>query len=78
MVADLILDILKDLLSRRREGYTINSPLRIKAPKLKLLSDFFNSGNPFPNRFNGIFTTNIDDGLKLTASTFTVGDKVVI
>ena len=78
MVEDLILDILKDLLSRYREGYAINSPLRIKVPKLKLLLDFFNSGNPFPNGFDGTFITNTDDGLKLAASTFTIGDKVAV
>ena len=78
MVADLILDILKDLLFYYREGYTINSLLRIKVFKSELLSDSFNSSNPFPNGFNGTFTTNTDNRLKLVASTFTTGDKVAV
>ena len=78
MVEDLILDVLKDLLSHCREGYAINSPLRIKVFKLKLLLNFFNSGNPFPNGFDGTSTTNTDDGPKLTASVFTAGDKVAV
>ena len=78
MVTDSILDILKDLLSYYRKGYAINSPLRIKIFKLKLLLDSFNSSNPFPNGFNGTFTTNTDNRLKLVASTFTTGDKVAV
>ena len=78
MVVDLTLDILKDLLSCYREGYAINSCLKIKVPKLEFLLDFFNSGNPFPNRFDGTFTTNIDNGLKLIAFTFIVDNKVAV
>ena len=78
MVKDLILDILKDLLSRYREGYTINSPLRIKVFKLKLLLNFFNNNNPFPNRFDGTFITNTDDGLKLIAFIFITGNKIAV
>ena len=78
MVVDLILNILKDLLSYYREGYTINSLLRIKVFKSELLSDSFNSSNPFPNRFNSTFTTNIDDRLKLKTFVFTIGDKVAV
>ena len=78
MVEDLILNILKDLLSHYRERYAINSPLKIKVSKLKLLLDFFNSSNPFPNGFDGTSTTNTDNGPKLTASAFTIGDKVAV
>ena len=78
MVKDSILYILKDLLSYYREGYTINSPLKIKVPKLELLLNFFNSSDPFPNRFDGTSTTNTDNGPKLAASAFTIGDKVAI
>ena len=78
VVANLILDVLKDLLSHYREGYTINSSLRIKAPKLKLLLDSFNSGNFFPNRLNGTSITNTDNGLFLPASAFTINDKVAV
>ena len=78
VVVDLILDILKDLLSRYREGYAINSPLRIKVFELKLLLDSFDSSNPFPNRFNSTFTTNTDDGLKLAAFAFIISDKVAV
>ena len=78
MVKDLILDVLKDLISHYRKGYAINSPLKIKVPKLKLLLDFFNSGNPFPNRFNSISTTNTDNGPKLIAFTFIISDKVAV
>ena len=35
-VEDSTLDVLKDLLSRRGEGYSINNPLRIKAPESEL------------------------------------------
>jgi hypothetical protein len=52
--------------------------LRIKAPKSELLLDFFNSSDPFPNRFDGTSTTNTDNGLTLVASAFTIGDKVVV
>ena len=78
VVEDLTLNILKDLLSRCGEGYAINSPLRIKVPELEFLLDFFNSSNPFPNGFNGTFTTNIDNRPKLVASAFTTGNKVVV
>ena len=78
MVKDLILNILKDLLSYCREGYIINNSLKIKVFKSKLLLDFFNSGNPFPNRFNSTFTTNTDNKPKLIAFTFTISDKVAV
>ena len=78
VVKDLTLDVLKDLLSCYRKGYTINSPLRIKVPKLKLLLNSFNSSDPFPNGFNSTFTTDTDNGPKLAASAFTVGDKVAV
>ena len=78
VVADSILDILKDLLSRCGEGYAINSPLRIKVPELELLSDSFDSGDPFPGGFDGTSTTDTDDGLKLEVSAFTAGDKVAV
>ena len=78
MVKNSILDILKNLLSHYREGYAINSLLRIKVLKSKLLLDSFNSSNPFPNRFNGTSTTNTDNGPKLAASTFTIGNKVAV
>ena len=78
VVTDLTLDILKDLLSRCREGYTINSLLRIKVSKLKLLLDSFNSSDPFPNRFNSTSTTNTNDGPKLTAFTFTASNKIAV
>ena len=78
MVKDLILDVLKDLISHYRKGYAINSPLRIKVPESKKYLNFFNSSNPFPNRFNGIFTTNTDNGLKLIAFTFTIDNKVAV
>ena len=78
VVKDSILDVLKDLLSRYREGYTINSSLRIKVPELELLLDSFNSGDPFPNRFNGTSTTNTNNSLPLLASTFTIGNKLAV
>ena len=78
VVADLTLNILKNLLSRYREGYTINSPLRIKVFKLKLLSDSFNSGNPFPNGLDSTSITNTNNSLSLPASAFTIGDKVAV
>ena len=78
VVKDLILNVLKDLLSRCGEGYAINSPLRIKVPELELLLDFFNSSNPFPDRFDGTSTTNTDDGPKLVASAFTISNKVAV
>ena len=78
MVVDLILNILKDLLSHYREGYTINSPLRIKVFKLKLLSDSFNSNNPFPNRLDGTSITNTNNSPFLPASAFTISDKVAV
>jgi hypothetical protein len=78
VVEDSTLDVLKDLLSHYREGYAINSPLRIKVPKLELLSNSFNNSDPFPDRFDGTFTTDTDNGLKLAASAFTTGDKVAV
>lgn len=39
LLEDSTLDVLKDLLSRRGEGYAINNPLRIKVPESELLSD---------------------------------------
>ena len=78
VVKDSTLDVLKDLLSRRGEGYAINSPLRIKVPELELLSDSFDSGDPFPDGFNGTSTTDTDDGPPLPASAFTAGDKVTV
>ncbi|RFU24295.1 hypothetical protein B7463_g12046, partial [Scytalidium lignicola] len=78
LVEDSTLSILKDLLSRHEEGYTINNPLRIKVPELELLSDLFNSGNPFPDGFDGTSTTDTDDGPALSASAFTAGDKVAV
>jgi len=77
-VEDSTLDVLKDLLSRRREGYAINNPLRIKAPESELLSDSFNNGDPFPNGFDGTSTTDVDDGPTLPGSAFTIGDKVAV
>ena len=78
VVEDLTLNVLKDLLSYYKEGYTVNNPLRIKVPKLELLSDSFNSSNPFPNRFNSTSTTNTNNGSTLPASAFTAGDKVAV
>ena len=78
VVKDLTLDILKDLLSCCREEYAINSPLRIKVPESKLQSDSFNSGDPFPDGFDGTSTTDTDDGPKLATSAFTAGDKVAV
>jgi hypothetical protein len=78
VVEDSTLNVLKDLLSRCREGYAINNPLRIKVPKSELLSDSFDSGDPFPNGFDGTSTTDTDDGPTLAASAFTAGDKVAV
>jgi hypothetical protein len=78
LVEESTLDVLKDLLSRRGEGYTINNPLRIKVPESELLSDSFNHGDPFPDGFDGTSTTDTDDGPVLTASAFTPGDKVAV
>ena len=78
VVEDATLDVLKDLLSRCSEGYTINNPLRIKILESKLLSDSFNNGDPFPNRFDSTSTTDTDDRPSLAASAFTVGDKVAV
>jgi hypothetical protein len=77
-VEDSTLDVLKDLLSRRGEGYAINNPLRIKAPESELLLDSFNSGDPFSNGFDDTSTTDINDGPTLLGSAFTVGDKVAV
>ena len=78
VVVDSTLDVLKDLLSHYREGYTINSPLRIKVPKLELLLDSFNSGNPFPNGLNGTSITDTNNSPSLPASAFTIGNKVAV
>ncbi|KAH6668509.1 hypothetical protein B0J14DRAFT_658417 [Halenospora varia] len=78
VVEDSTLDVLKDLLSRRGEGYAINNPLRIKVPESELLSDSFNCGDPFPDGFDGTSTTDTDDGSALAASAFTAGDKVAV
>ena len=75
---DSILDVLKDLLSRRKEGYAINNPLKIKAPESELLSDSFNNRDPFLNGFDGTSTTDVDDGPILPGSAFTISDKVII
>ena len=72
------MDVLKDLLSRCGEGYAVNSPLRIKVPELELLSDSFDSGDPFSNRFDGTSTTNTNDRLKLAASAFITSNKVAV
>jgi len=77
-VEDLSLDILKDLLSRRGEGFIINNPLKIKVPESELLSDSFNNGDPFPDGFDGTSTTDTYDGLIIPASDFTAGDKVAV
>jgi hypothetical protein len=53
LVEESTLDVLKDLLSRRGEGYAINNPLRIEVPESELLSDSFNRGDPFPDGFDG-------------------------
>ena len=78
VVIDLTLNVLKDLLSRYREGYTINSLLRIKVLELELLLNSFNSSNPFPNRLDGTSTTNTDNGPSLLAFAFTIGNKVTV
>ncbi|KAH8798662.1 hypothetical protein F5884DRAFT_140344 [Xylogone sp. PMI_703] len=68
LVQESTLDILKDLLSRRGEGYTVNNPLKIKIPESELLSDSFKSGDLFPDGFDGTSTTDTDDGPALSAS----------
>jgi hypothetical protein len=78
MVEGTTLDVLKNLLSRRGEGYTINTPLRIKIPESELLSESFKNGDPFPHGFDGTSTTDTDDGPPLPASAFTTGDKVAV
>jgi hypothetical protein len=78
LVEESTLNVLKDLLSCREEGYTINNPLRIKVLESELLSDSFNSGDLFPDRFNGTFTTDTNNGPNLAASAFTAGDKVAV
>ncbi|CZR55588.1 uncharacterized protein PAC_05476 [Phialocephala subalpina] len=78
VVEDSPLDALKDLLSRRGGTYAINNSLRIKVPESELLSDSFNSGDPFPDGFDGTSTTDADDGPTLAASAFTAGDKVAV
>lgn len=78
IVEDPTLDVLKDLLSRRGEGYLINNPLKVKVPESQLLSDSFESGDPFPDGFDGTSTTDSDDGSTLSASAFGTGDKVAV
>jgi hypothetical protein len=78
VVEDSTLDILKDLLSCRGEGYTVNNPLRIKVPESELLSDSFYSSDPFPDRFDSTSTTDTNDRSTLPASTFTASDKVAV
>jgi hypothetical protein len=78
LVKESTLDVLKDLLSCREEGYTINNPLRIKVPESELLSDSFNSSDLFPDRFDGTSTTDTNDRPNLAASAFTAGDKVAV
>jgi hypothetical protein len=78
LVQESTLDVLKELLSRRGEGYAINNPLRIKVPESELLSDSFNHGDPFPDGFDGTSTTDTNDGPVLAASAFTTGDKVAV
>lgn len=78
LVQESTLDVLKGLLSRRGEGYTVNNPLRIKVPESELLSDSFNHGDPFPDGFDGTSTTDTNDGPFLAASAFSTGDRVAI
>lgn len=78
VVENIILDAFKDLLSYRREGYTIKNPLRIKVPELELLSDSFNNSDLFPNIFDSTSITNADNGLTLVTSTFIVSNKVTV
>jgi hypothetical protein len=78
LVKESTLNVLKDLLSCRREEYTINNLLRIKILKSKLLSNSFNNGDLFLNEFNGTFTTNTDNRPNLAAFAFTTGDKVAV
>ncbi|KAH9203129.1 hypothetical protein DL95DRAFT_472680 [Leptodontidium sp. 2 PMI_412] len=78
VVEDTTLNVLKDLLARCGEGYTVKSPLRIKVPESDLLSDSFNSGDPFPDGCDGTSTTDEDDGPTLAASAFGAGDKVAV
>jgi hypothetical protein len=78
VVEETTLNVLKDLLSRRREGYTISSPLRIKIPELELLSKSFDIGDPFPHGFESASTTNTDNRPSLSASAFATGDKVAV
>jgi hypothetical protein len=78
VVEETTLDVLKDLLSRRGEGYAINNPLRIKIPVSELLSESFDNSDPFPHGFDGTSTTDTDDGPLLPASAFNAGDKVAV
>jgi hypothetical protein len=78
VVEETTLDVLKDLLSRRGEGYAINNPLRIKIPESELLSESFDNSDPFPHGFDGTSTTDTDDGPSLPASAFNAGDKVAV
>ncbi|KAH8755119.1 hypothetical protein F5882DRAFT_469227 [Hyaloscypha sp. PMI_1271] len=78
VVEETTLDVLKDLLSRCGQGYTINSPLRIKIPESELLSESFDIGDPFLHGFEGASTTDTDDGPSLSASDFATGDKVAV
>jgi hypothetical protein len=77
-VEDQSLDILRELLSRRGDGYCITNPLRIKVPESDLLSTSFDSGDPFLECFDGTLATDDDDGSRLEASGFTPGDKVAV
>jgi hypothetical protein len=77
-VEESTLEVLKNLPSRRGEGYAIKNPLRIKVPESELLSDSFDSGDPFPDGFDGTSMTDTDDGPILPASAFTTGDKVAV
>jgi len=61
LVEESALDVLRNLLSYREEGYTINNP--------------FNSSDPFPDRFDSTSTTDINDRPILAASAFATGDK---
>src|SRR5882762_5212483 len=53
VVEETTLDVLKDLLSGRGEGYALKSPLRIKIPESELLWESFENGDPFPHGFDG-------------------------
>jgi hypothetical protein len=78
LVEDSTLDVLKDLLSRRGEGYTVNNPLRLKVPESELPSGSFNRGDPFPDGYDGTSTTDTNDEPTLAACAFSTGDKVAV